>query len=140
MLNKEANGYRLPTEAEWEFAAGGGVFSEGYHFSGSNNLDIVAWTLRNAIGKLQPVGRRLPNALGLYDMNGNVEEWCWDWFADYSEAAQNNPLGPDSGKYKIIKGGSRKEDAQDNHITARTSTTPDSKKEYRGFRIVRNGD
>ena len=95
--------FRLLTEAEWEYAARGGNKSKGYKYSGSNNIDAVAWY--NA-DRIYEVGRKAPNELGLYDMSGNVAEWCSDWYGSYTEEAQTNPTGPFSGSYRVIRGGS----------------------------------
>ncbi len=97
--------YRMPTEAEWEFAARGGNLSKGYLYSGSNNLDDVAWY---EVPDFTPrvVGQKKPNELGLYDMSGNIREWCQDWHIYYTKDAQNNPTGPTSGTERICRGGS----------------------------------
>lgn len=107
-----ANGYRLPTEAEWEYAARGGNNSRGYKYSGSDDVDAVAWYKTNSgtnLGnrKLHPVGEKRSNELGLHDMSGNAWEWCWDWYdAKYYEQRQNdNPVGPLSGDIHVQRGG-----------------------------------
>ncbi len=120
-INAGANGYRLPTEAEWEFAAGGGQVSKSYTYSGSNDVDQVAWYWRNSgdkylIGdwlwpvlennhnKTKSVGGKKPNELGLYDMSGNVREWCWDWYGDLKINVAD-PKGSSSGYGRVWKGG-----------------------------------
>ena len=97
--------FRLPTEAEWEYAARGGNMSHGYLYAGSNNIDEVAWYRNNSNAITHPVSSKLPNELGLYDMSGNVYEWCQDWYEDYSSAHQTNPTGPASGVLRIGRGG-----------------------------------
>lgn len=98
--------FRLPTEAEWEFACRGGNNSRGYKYSGSNDIDNVAWYWDNSGGKTHPVGTKAPNELGIYDMSGNVWEWCSDWYADYTSYSQTDPTGPQSGSNRVYRGGS----------------------------------
>ncbi len=98
--------FRLPTEAEWEFAARGGNLSRGYKYSGSNTIAQVAWYSSNSGGKTHPVATKVPNELGLYDMSGNVSEWCADWYGNYSSDDQTNPTGPTTGSKRVNHGGS----------------------------------
>lgn len=111
---KTGKRYRLPTEAEWEFAARGGNKSKGYQYAGGNDPNSVAWNSVNCRdGNIhgtqkttRPVGGKTPNELGLHDMSGNVWEWCSDWYGPYELGAQTNPKGPGSGEYRVLRGGS----------------------------------
>ncbi|WP_300566128.1 SUMF1/EgtB/PvdO family nonheme iron enzyme [Flavobacterium sp.] len=134
-----ANGYRLPTEAEWEFAAKGGTKSKNHIFAGSDDSNEVAWFIKNSTRKPHTVGTKMPNELGLYDMNGNVWEWCWDWYnKDYYKTEDgNNPQGPLRGEKKSVRGGSW--DSQLNYLRTanRISTSPEKTNEFYGFRLAR---
>ncbi len=99
-------GYRLPTESEWEYAARGGNQSKGYKYSGSNNVDEVAWYDKNSDSKTQVVGQKKANELGIYDMSGNVHEWCWDLDGSYSSSKKTNPTGALESYYRVFRGGS----------------------------------
>ena len=98
--------FRLPTEAEWEYAARGGNQSQGRLYSGSNTIDDVAWYWDNSSSTTHPVKTKAPNELGIYDMSGNVWEWCSDWYGSYSSDAQTDPTGPATGSYRVWRGGS----------------------------------
>ena len=128
--------YRLPTEAEWEFAARGGKQSKGYKYSGSDNIGVVAWYTGNSGGKTHQVGTKEPNELGIYDMSGNVWEWCGDWYGSYSSSAQTNPTGPSSGSYRVLRGGSWSRNAGSCRVSFRDDGNPSNRFNDFGFRVV----
>ncbi|MFA5498259.1 MAG: formylglycine-generating enzyme family protein [Candidatus Cloacimonadia bacterium] len=139
VCNWNANGYRLPTEAEWEYAARGGKKSKSYKYSGSNNLGDVGWYRDNSGSKTHPVGEKKPNELGIYDMSGNVYEWCWDWYngSYYSNSPQSNPKGPESGSYRVIRGGSYYSYDDNCTVSIRNFYSPSYINFYLGVRLVR---
>jgi len=118
--------YRLPTEAEWEYAARGGNKSQGFKYSGSDNIDEVAWYSGNSLFKPHPVGTKKANELGTCDMSGNMVEWCSDWWDLYTDASQENPTGPDNGEYRIVRGGDYGSSAIYAHVTWRGGIKPNS--------------
>lgn len=128
--------YRLPTEAEWEFAARGGNSSYGYKYSGSNNIDNVAWYYGNSGSKTHPVGTKSPNELGIYDMTGNVGEWCQDWYGSYNSGSQTNPHGPSSGSYRVFRGGGWSRDARNCRVAYRYYITPGYRFKNLGLRLA----
>ncbi|MDR0300838.1 MAG: formylglycine-generating enzyme family protein [Treponema sp.] len=137
-LNSSANGYRLPTEAQWEYAAKGGNGSPGsYTYAGSNTVGDVAWYEDNSDYKTHEVGKKAANGLGLYDMSGNVWEWCWDWYGDYSSGAQTDPTGAVSGADRVIRGGSWIDSAEHVRSAYRDYGDPGSRGSNIGFRLVR---
>ena len=139
--------FRLPTEAEWEYAARGGKHADPYVFSGSNDVDEVAWYHINDTNVVNechvwtfPTGRKKPNSLGLYDMTGNVAEWCSDWYSNSYYQTQKlfkNPKGPDSGETKVVRGGSFGVKANPNlEVRYRRGVSPDKKDMHIGMRLV----
>ena len=128
--------FRLPTEAEWEFAARGGNSTQGYKYAGSNTIDDVAWYDSNSSAKTHPVATKSPNELGLYDMSGNVYEWCQDWFNNYSSLAQTDPTGPSSGSRRVIRGGCWALDIMDCRVAARDYFPPAKGDECVGLRLA----
>ena len=116
--------FRLPTEAEWEYAARGGNRSKGYKYAGSNNLNKAGWYRSNSGNYPHPVGRKKPNELDLYDMSGNVLEWCGDWYGDYMDEAQTNPTGSQSGRFRVLRGGSFWCRARDCRMSSRSFSGP----------------
>ena len=128
--------FRLPTEAEWEFAARGGAKSKAYRFAGGNEVDSVAWTYSCSGDWKHPVGGKQPNELGLYDMTGNVSEWCQDLYGPYTLSTQPDPCGADTGRYRIVRGGSYDECVANSHLSVRRWHLPETVTEYIGFRVA----
>ena len=128
--------FRLPTEAEWEFAAKGGRQSRGVKYSGSNTIGDVAWYDDNSGSKTHPVATKSPNELGIYDMSGNVLEWCQDWEGNYSSSSQTNPTGPSSGSFRVIRGGDWLNNAACCRSAFRGCGTPDGRGYNLGLRLA----
>ena len=136
--------FRLLTEAEWEYAARGGNRSQGYKYAGSNNIDDVAWYYDNsyALGSSNPdygthaVATKAPNELGLYDMSGNVWEWCQDWYGSYSGSTQTNPTGPTTGSDRVYRGGGWHDDTGNSRVSSRGSFMPTYRLNYFGHRLA----
>jgi len=129
--------YRLPTEAEWEYAARGGQLSKKYRYSGSNDFNLVAWFDYNSGGKTQAVGMKRANELGIYDMSGNVMEWCLDWYSKrYIDYNVSDPTGAISGESKVYRGGSWSGIVDMCCTTRRNYAKPDSRSNMIGFRLV----
>ena len=127
--------FSLPTEAQWEYAARGGK-SGGTKYSGSDNIGNVAWYEDNSGDRTHPVGMKKPNSLGIYDMSGNVWEWCQDWYGDYSSYSQTNPTGPDSGwSYRVYRGGCWFSLARVCRVSIRSGYAPGSRYSDLGFRL-----
>lgn len=136
---KDAN-YRLPTEAEWEYAAKGGKNGKDIKYDGSRSLDLYGWYGENSGGKTHSVGTKKPNELGIYDMIGNVWEWCTDWYDDdyYSISPKNNPKGPASGSDRVMRGGSWDPPEYQSNVKYRNYENPDDRLDDFGFRVVRS--
>ena len=142
-LNKQLGGqlpagwhFALPTEAQWEYAARGGTKSQGCKYAGSNNLDDVAWYRDNSGIETHPVKTKAANELGLYDMSGNVWEWCSDWYGDYSSDAQTNPKGASSGSYRVVRGGGWFSLAWCCRVSSRSNYNPSYRRDDLGLRLV----
>ena len=128
--------FRLPSEAEWEYAARGGKKSRGYQYSGSSNISDVAWYCENSAEKTHPVGTKQANELGLYDMTGNVWEWCQDWYGSYVSSSQTNPTGAVSGWCRVIRDGSCYGFARNCRSSIRGYDAPDNRNDSLGLRLV----
>ncbi|MBR0025280.1 MAG: formylglycine-generating enzyme family protein [Muribaculaceae bacterium] len=141
---KTGKSFRLPTEAEWEYAARGGSRSQGYKYSGGNSVGDVAWYDVNSYdkGKSSPdygthnVATKRANELGLYDMSGNVWEWCSDWYGSYSSSSQTNPTGPSWGSNRVCRGGSWGRDAWSCRLAYRVRSSPDLRLDNLGLRLA----
>jgi formylglycine-generating enzyme required for sulfatase activity len=128
--------YRLPTEAEWEYAARGGQQTHGYTYSGSNTIGDVAWYEENSGETTHAVGTKQPNELGLYDMSGNVWEWCSDWYDDYNSSAQTNPTGASDGSDRVYRGGGWGNGTAFCAVSNRYRSGPSDRSVSLGFRLV----
>ena len=128
--------FRLPTEAEWEYAARGGNRSKGFRFAGGNIVENVSWGLSNAGFRTHEVGKKQPNEVGLYDMTGNVSEWCSDWYAPYHFGTVPNPQGPTTGKEKIIRGSSYSNCQDNSYLSHRYMAVPTEATSYCGMRLA----
>lgn len=130
--------YRLPTEAEWEYAARGGMYDRMKKHSGRQLPQTIAWYEGNAKDHVHKVGRKYPNELGIYDMTGNVEEWCADWYGKdyYTKKDVTNPKGPDGGVSKVVRGGSWESNKDEISVTRRAAYLPDTRSISLGFRLV----
>jgi formylglycine-generating enzyme required for sulfatase activity len=140
-LNEETQKtYRLPTEAEWEFAAKGGNFSENYLFSGSDKLKEVGWFEENSGSETHDVGQKYPNELGLFDMSGNVWEWCGDWYDEnyYKNSPQKDPKGANSGSPRVVRGGSWGDSPLCCRSAYRGNFAPSNRGYTLGFRLARS--
>jgi formylglycine-generating enzyme required for sulfatase activity len=133
-----SNGYRLPTSAQWEYACRAGTTTPWHSGENSDDLDDYAWIISNSDSKTHEVGLKKPNAWGLYDMHGNVYEWCWDWYgAAYPSEAQTNPMGASSGSYRMIRGGGWNGSAQIVRSAYRGYPSPYNRGSFLGFRVLR---
>ena len=139
--NWDANGYRLPTEAEWEYAASGGKYSNNYQYAGSDNVNKVAWHPGNAKYRIHPVKRKKPNELGIYDLSGNVSEMCWDYYQEEPpKPGTKDPHGPKTGKYRCLRGGSwlyRNGMVYTKRVHNSFEDKPLQSASFVGFRVVR---
>jgi formylglycine-generating enzyme required for sulfatase activity len=142
------NGYRLPTEAEWQYAAQGGTNTHGYTYAGSNTIADAGWSLANSFYpqssgiyttdfSTQPVGGKAANEFGLYDMSGNADEWCWDWYGTYPIGAQTDPTGSGLGNSRVCRGGYYLSGEAACAVTNRGAVSPSTADHFYGFRVAR---
>jgi formylglycine-generating enzyme required for sulfatase activity len=131
-INLKSNGYRLPTEAEWEYAARART---PFKYAGSSSIDSVAWYNGNSGSRTHPVAEKKANAFGLYDVSGNAGEWCWDWLADHDKNATPSPTGAEKGNFHVHRGGSWLHNAGLCRVSFRTGSTPTTRFNTLGFRL-----
>jgi formylglycine-generating enzyme required for sulfatase activity len=135
--DEEADGYRLPTEAEWEYAVRADTTTRWFCGDETTALGDYAWYGENAGGRVRPVGQKKPNPWGLYDMAGNVWEWCWDWYGPYAAEAVPDPIGPDTGAFRVLRGGAYWVVARNLRSALRDRNVPEDRRGGIGFRVVR---
>ncbi len=140
LSKKTGKAYNLPTEAQWEYAAKGGSKHQGYKFSGGQWPDALGWFQENSDRRLHPVKQKRPNELGLYDMTGNVAEWCLDWMGDYTKTKKTNPKGAVEGRTKVYRGGCFIFNYRSCRIAYRNATLPNFTGNFIGFRVVCNDE
>ncbi|MGA1266194.1 MAG: formylglycine-generating enzyme family protein, partial [Phycisphaerales bacterium] len=140
-----ATGMRLPTEAEWEYAYRAGTTTAFHGWSANpngtnddNQLGTIAWFGSNSGSQTRPVGGKAANGFGLYDMAGNVQEWCQDWYGTYASGAQTNPTGPGSGSFRVLRGGFWLQDSAMSRASSRSDASPGYRRSNVGFRVARN--
>jgi formylglycine-generating enzyme required for sulfatase activity len=136
-MSWQTNGYRLPTEAEWEYAARGGNQNRGTRYAGGGEPDSLGWDNRNSDRGPHQVGEKQANELGLYDMSGNVWEWCNDWLGEYPAEMQRDPRGAASGDFRVLRGGSWSQDPRSLRTSERYGYAPESRSDDVGFRPAR---